>query len=116
VTSAGDTGAHLVVVSVPDAQVGIHLSRILVEECLAACGTVLPGGLSVYRWQGVVEEAPEAIVLLKCSSGVLDRLLQRIPELHPYDVPEILAFPVAHGHAPYLAWVIDACGSEMEAP
>jgi periplasmic divalent cation tolerance protein len=104
----------LVVVSVPDADVGRLLSRALVEEGLVACGTVIPGGTSVYRWQGAVEEAEEAILLLKASSQVMDQLLERISALHPYDVPEVLAFPVAQGHPPYLAWVMACCRSDTE--
>jgi periplasmic divalent cation tolerance protein len=106
-----ESSVHVVLVSVPDGPSGLALARQLVEEQLAACGTVLSGATSVYRWEGRVEVADEAVLLLKCAASSLGALLERVPALHPYDVPEILALPVVTGHPPYLAWVLDACGS-----
>jgi len=107
---------HVVLVSVPDAQEGISLSRRLVEEGFAACGTVLPGATSVYRWEGRVAVSEEALLLLKCAASVVDRLIARVHALHSYDVPEILAIPVSSGHPPYLAWVLDACEPGAASP
>jgi periplasmic divalent cation tolerance protein len=86
------------------------MARILVDERLAACGSVVPGLTSVYRWEGKVEEDAEALLILKTTTEGLEPLLRRIPELHGYDVPEILALPVTEGHPPYLAWVRDSVG------
>lgn len=112
-TSVDPTSVYLVLVSVSGEPEAIALSRTLVEEQHVACGTVLPGGTSVYRWEGKVQEAQEALVLLKCSGAVLDPLLARVKELHSYEVPEILVLPVAGGHAPYLAWVLESCVSSQ---
>ena len=84
---------------------GRRLARALVEERLAACGSVIPAVTSIYRWQGVIEQEPEALVVLKTTADRVQRLTERALELHPYDVPEILALPVAGGNVEYLNWV-----------
>jgi len=103
------TGAvRVVLVSLPDAAAARSLVRTLVKERLAACGSVVPGVTSVYRWEGELQEDPEVLLFLKTTEAVLPDLLRRIPELHGYDVPEILALPVSEGHPPYLAWVTES--------
>jgi periplasmic divalent cation tolerance protein len=62
-------------------------------------------GSSIYRWEGSVEKARELLLIVKARADRLDALASRIVELHPYDVPEVLALPVARGFAPYLDWV-----------
>jgi periplasmic divalent cation tolerance protein len=100
-----DEPVHVALVSVPTAELGAGLARTLVEEGLVACGTVVPGGTSVYRWDGAIQEASEALLILKLPGSALDRLRVRIPELHPYAVPELLVLPAVDGHPPYLDWV-----------
>jgi periplasmic divalent cation tolerance protein len=99
------TDALVVLVTAPTVEGATELARALVEERLAACGNVLPGVRSVYRWQGTVQEETEALLLLKTTRGRFDALRDRVTELHPYDVPEVLALPVEAGSAPYLAWL-----------
>lgn len=100
------TADHLVVLttlaSVDDAR---GLVRRLVEDRLVACGTILDRGTSIYRWEGDVTEAREAVVLMKTRRDRWDALTATVDELHPYDVPELLALPVEAGLAPYLDWV-----------
>ena len=111
-TAEGDavtTGAvRVVLVSLPDAGAARVLARTLVDERLVACGSVVPGVTSVYRWEGELQEEPEVMLFLKTTDAALPDLLRRIPELHGYDVPEILALPVSEGHPPYLAWVTES--------
>ena len=95
----------VVLVTVPDPEAGAELARALVEDRLAACGNVVPGLTSVYRWQGEIQQDPETLVILKTTRASLDALKARVLELHPYDVPEFLAIPVIYGHLPYLQWV-----------
>ncbi|MDT8435824.1 MAG: divalent-cation tolerance protein CutA [Gemmatimonadota bacterium] len=97
-----------VLVTGPDADALAALGRRLVEERLAACLNVLPGARSVYRWEGRVVDEPEAVGILKTVRACLPRLLERAAELHPYDVPELVALEVAAVAPPYLAWVRDA--------
>ena len=95
----------VVLVTVPDPETGRILARQMVEDRLAACGNVIPGLTSVYRWAGEVQEDPEALVIFKTTEDLLPALMKRVTELHPYDVPEFLALPVTNGHIPYLQWV-----------
>ncbi|MCE2902914.1 MAG: divalent-cation tolerance protein CutA [Gemmatimonas sp.] len=77
----------------------------LLEARLIACGTVLAPASSVYRWDGAVVESAEQQVLLKTTTGTLERLRDAALAHHPYDVPEWLIVPVAGGLPTYLAWV-----------
>ena len=89
----------------PDRERAISLARALVDEGLAACVNVIPGVHSVYQWEGRVQEDEEILCLIKTRPSVFERARARILELHPYEVPEILAFAVADGSPAYLAWL-----------
>ena len=97
---------RVVLVTAPDAEKGKELARLVVGERLAACGNVIPGLTSVYRWSGSVQEDPEVLILFKTTQGALEALKARVVELHPYQVPEFLALPITDGHLPYLQWVL----------
>ncbi len=99
---------RVVLVTAPDRDTAAGLARVLVEERLAACGNVVPGITSVFRWDGEIQEESEALLILKTEEGQLDRLVSRTVELHPYDVPEVIAIPVDFGHRPYLSWVSES--------
>lgn len=100
-----DGPARVVMVTVPDAGAAEGLVRRLVEERVVACGTIVPGVTSIYRWEGAVERATEAQVLFKTTAAGAERLVERVSELHPYEVPEVLVLPVEAGHLPYLEWI-----------
>ncbi len=97
--------ARVVLVTAPSAESAESLVRRLVEERVVACGTVLPAVTSIYRWEGAVARESEALIIFKTTVAGAERLTARVPELHPYDVPEVLILPVEDGHAPYLEWV-----------
>jgi len=97
--------ALVVLVTAPSPDQAAELARALVEERLAACGNVLPAIRSIYRWEGKVHDDAEALLVLKTTRGRFEALRERVIALHPYDVPEVLALPVAAGSAPYLAWL-----------
>jgi periplasmic divalent cation tolerance protein len=99
------TEIRVVLVTAPE-DGAAALGRTLVEEGLVACANVLPGVTSVYRWEGSVQEDSEALIVLKTDGSRIPDLLRRMPELHPYDVPEVLVLDVAAGHPPYLEWVV----------
>jgi periplasmic divalent cation tolerance protein len=109
--AAGAGAVVVVLVTHPDEAGARALVTALVEERLAACGNIVPGVESIYRWQGALEQARECLVILKTTAAEVGRLIERIPALHPYEVPEILALPVAAGHAGYLAWVAGNAGN-----
>ncbi|MDX1380653.1 MAG: divalent-cation tolerance protein CutA, partial [Xanthomonadales bacterium] len=81
------------------------LGRAVVSERLAACVNVVPGVRSIYRWNGDLQEEGEVLLVVKTTSDRLEALTERILALHPYDVPEVLALPLAAGSGGYLAWV-----------
>lgn len=82
-----------------------HVAKELVEKRLAACVNIIPTMQSVYRWEDRVEEASEHLLLIKSTAKLFERLRKSIVELHSYEVPEIIAVPVAEGTEPYLCWV-----------
>ena len=99
---------HLLFCSCPDPDTAQRLATALVQARLAACVSVLPAMRSVYRWQGVVEQAEEVLLLAKTTAGRLPALTERLRELHPYELPEIVAVEAAAGLPAYLDWVADA--------
>lgn len=99
------SGVRLVLSTAPDIAVARQLASALVEERLAACVSLLPGLESTYRWQGKTETSAEILLLIKTAEEKVEVLLARLPQLHPYEVPEALVFPVESGLAAYLAWV-----------
>jgi periplasmic divalent cation tolerance protein len=102
----GSAATHLVAfTTAPSAEAGRTIVRALVERRLVACGTVIPGGVSIYRWKGDVEEQRETVVILKTTAARWEALAAALPGLHPYEVPELVAVPVAGGHAAYLQWL-----------
>jgi periplasmic divalent cation tolerance protein len=98
----------VVLVTVPDVQVGADIGRTLVREGLAACVNLVPGLRSIYAWQGKVEEQDEALCLIKTQLARFDELKARLLELHPYEVPEILGIRPDRGLEPYLRWLTNA--------
>ena len=99
------TDALVVLVTVPTPQRAAEIARAVVEERLAACGNVVPGLRSIYRWEGEVQEDEEALLLLKTTRARFEALRARVLALHPYDVPEVIALPVEAGSAAYLDWI-----------
>lgn len=99
------TDALVVLVTAPSAERAAEIARALVEERLAACGNVVPGLRSIYRWEGKVQDDAEALLLLKTTRARFDALRDRVLALHPYEVPEVIALPVEAGSERYLAWI-----------
>ena len=83
----------------------LRIGRILVEERLAACANVLDGMTSVYRWNGAVEQAEEAVLIAKTRSSLFDSLTERVRELHSYDTPCVVELTLARGNPDYLDWL-----------
>ena len=99
------TDALLVFTTLPSADKAAELAKLLVNERLVACANLLPAIRSIYRWQGELHDENEVLVLLKTRAEHLERLKLRILEVHPYEVPEVLAVPVESGYQPYLDWL-----------
>ena len=99
------TDARVVLVTAPDTTAAERLVRALVDERLVACGSIVPGVTSIYHWQGETQREQEVQILLKTNESRIAALLDRVPALHPYAVPEVLVLAVAAGLGPYLDWV-----------
>ncbi|HWC74879.1 MAG TPA: divalent-cation tolerance protein CutA [Gemmatimonadales bacterium] len=103
------TDALLVLTTLGSSGEARELVRGLVEDRLVACGTVLPAGAaSIYRWEGAVQEEQEVVVLLKTDASKWDALSAAVQDRHPYDVPELLAFPAKEASGAYLSWLKEA--------
>ena len=99
------THALLVLTTLGSAEEARAFVTGLVEDRLVACGTLLPGATSVYRWEGAISEEPEVVVLLKTDASKWDELSAAVADRHPYEVPELLAIPVERGTELYLSWL-----------
>ncbi len=104
-----DDGARVMVVlttvsSEDDAE---RLARALVERGLVACVNVLPGVRSIYRWQGAVQDDRELLLLAKTTAARLAEVTAALAELHPYDVPEVVALEASMVAPAYAAWLRD---------
>ncbi|MBN8726936.1 MAG: divalent-cation tolerance protein CutA [Xanthomonadales bacterium] len=104
--------ALIVHCSCPDLETAGRIAGALVEERLAACVQALPGMVSTYRWGGRVERADEILLLIKTTRARLAALKLRVGDLHPHDVPELLAIDVVDGRDSYLDWI----GAATAAP
>ena len=95
----------LLVTTCADADSAMQLARQLIRSRQAACVNLLPGARSIYAWQGQIEETDEVVLLVKTSTSDPDTAIQAVAALHPYEVPEVLCFPIEFGLAKYLDWV-----------
>lgn len=105
------TDKIIVLVTCGSAREAKRIARALVDARLAACGNVLEAPVrSIYRWKGRVETAREILLIIKTTRRHFAALERTVKRLHSYDVPEIIALPIAAGSSDYLAW-IDECVS-----
>jgi periplasmic divalent cation tolerance protein len=102
------TDALVVLSTLPDAVLAREIAGTLVDERLAACINIIPGLVSVYRWQGAIQQDDEVLMLMKTTQAGYARLEARLRGLHPYELPEIIAVPVGDGQADYLKWINDS--------
>ncbi len=107
-----DNQALVVCCTCPDSATAERIAETVVGEQLAACVNIAPGLTSIYRWQGQVQRDAELLLIIKTRSARYPALEARIRELHPYEIPEIIALPVQAGLAAYLNWII----ASTEAP
>ena len=94
--------------SCPDATSAEQLAGALVGERLAACINIVPGLRSVVRWQGSVQRESEVLLLMKTTRSRYPALQARLPQLHPYELPELLAVESVVGLPAYLQWVVES--------
>jgi periplasmic divalent cation tolerance protein len=98
-----------VATTLPDESTATSIIRQLVEKKSAACGTIIPGARSIYRWKDAIQESAEVVVIFKIPKATATTFEAELRSLHPYETPEIAAFEAAHASQDYTAWVIESC-------
>lgn len=99
------TETVVLLMTVPDAEVGERIARALVDERLAACVNILAPMTSIYRWEGTVHRDEERQVIVKSTRDRVEQIERRLSALHPYEVPELIVLATNGGSARYLEWV-----------
>jgi periplasmic divalent cation tolerance protein len=97
--------ALIVITNTPDRDVALKIARALIERKLAACVNILAECTSIYRWQGKLETATEVPLMIKTRAAIYDDVEAAIKSLHPYELPEIVAVPIARGLPDFLEWI-----------
>jgi periplasmic divalent cation tolerance protein len=95
----------VVLSTAPSKKTGREIAREIVSAGLAACVNIVPGLVSIYEWDGRLEESDEVLLLIKTSRERVETVVEKITSLHPYEVPEVIALPIEAGHQPYLEWI-----------
>ncbi len=99
---------QIILCSCPDQKTAGHIAEHMIKHRLAACVNIVPGITSVYQWQGKLESAQEHLLIIKSHSDKYQAIETKIKQIHPYELPEIIAVPIEHGLPEYLQW-IDTC-------
>ncbi|HJT81662.1 MAG TPA: divalent-cation tolerance protein CutA [Chthoniobacterales bacterium] len=94
----------------PSQEVAMNVTKELVKGGLVACGNILPKVHSIYRWEGKLESNDEVLAMFKLAGHCYSEFEDRLRNMHPYEVPEIIAMPVTHALPAYLEWVKESCG------
>ncbi len=81
------------------------IASVLIKEKLAACVNIIEGVRSLFRWQGKIDMAQEALLVIKSRKTLMNRLIKKVKSLHSYEVPEIIALPIICGDKKYLEWL-----------
>ena len=107
--------SHLLVYcTCPDHEAALLLANTLIDEALAGCINIVPGLTSIYHWKGKRETGTEELLMMKTTRERYPALEARIGELHPYELPEIIAVSIDHGLPAYLEWVEESCQRSRE--
>ena len=102
------SNVKLILCTFPNTEQARQIGTVLVERQLAACVNLVPAVESIYRWQGKVETASEVLAIFKTRADGFPAFERALTELHPYEVPEIIAIEPADVAAPYLAWLLSS--------
>ncbi|REJ72162.1 MAG: divalent-cation tolerance protein CutA [Planctomycetota bacterium] len=97
-------------ITAPDRDEALKIGRALVEERLVACANVLDGMTSIYRWEGAIQQDSEVVLIAKTRHELSESVIERVRELHSYDCPCVIAWPITAANPDYLQWI------EKEAP
>lgn len=101
---AGD-GHVVILVTTESKESADEIARVLLEGRKAACVNILPEVQSHFWWQGGLDHAREALLVIKTRASLLDEVVAAVRAVHPYDVPEVIALPIVGGNPEYLRWL-----------
>ena len=107
--------AIVVVTTVGDEEEALTIGREMVARRHAACVNVMPGVRSVYRWKGKICRDGEYMLLIKTLADEYEAVAATIRELHSYELPEILSFPIAQGDERFLSWIRESLDKSAPA-
>jgi len=106
----GLSGRVVALSTVGSAEDADRLARALVERRLAACVNVVPGVVSHYRWKSELQRDEERLLVIKTRAERIEALREALRELHPYELPELVAFEISDGSPEYLKWLDEGVG------
>ncbi|MDP8236550.1 MAG: divalent-cation tolerance protein CutA [Candidatus Erginobacter occultus] len=95
----------VVMITSPEGEEARAIARALLEKRLAACVGIYPKGESLFRWEGKIDRAEEHLLIAKTRKELLEPLIATVQSIHSYEVPEIVALPIAGGSKEYLDWL-----------
>ena len=101
----------VILTTVPDEDTGQKIARAILSERLAACVTMTSTSQSLYWWQGKISQEQEHMLFIKSQNKLYPHLEKMILELHPYEVPEVIALPAVRGFSQYLDWIAEETSS-----
>ena len=96
---------HLIYITAPNREEAVKMARSLVESRLVACANVLDGATSLYWWEGKVQEESEVVMICKTRADLVEAVIARVGEIHPYSCPCVVALPITAGNPAFLAWI-----------
>lgn len=99
------TQTTAVLCTCPDKQTAHSIATSLLQQKLAACVNIIPGIVSIYAWEGQIEQSEEHLLLIKTTTTAYTQVEQAIKEIHPYELPEVISVPITMGSEAYLSWV-----------
>jgi periplasmic divalent cation tolerance protein len=102
--SKSDNGYIICIISSPKDKAAMIAEKIVAER-LAACSQVIPSIQSFYWWQGSLMQDEEALIFLKTRAGKMRAIEELMHRIHPYEIPELVAFPISDGLPQYLKWI-----------
>ena len=98
----------LAIITCPSKKEAAKVKDLLLDNRLVACVNIIKGVNSFFWWQGKTEAASEIMLLAKTTRAKFKKIIACVTEIHPYDVPEIIAIPIIDGNKPYLDWIDDS--------
>jgi periplasmic divalent cation tolerance protein len=100
--------------TLPSEEKAFFISRHLLEKRLIACANVYRGVTSLYRWEGAIQQEPEVVLVAKTRKELVPKAIEAVKSLHSYELPCIIAYPIAKGFPPFLQWIADETADAVD--